>query len=267
MSGYQKYFPKIGIPYLGTPYREQASGPLSIVKDLAELPDDTKIIEIWPKTKNVDQLHRFKKCTTVCGKVTTPECIDQLEQLPNLRYLELSLNGVTSVPSLEGLKNLRVLVAKRGTKVDWKFLKGVTWLHSLCIGGTPTQLPLKHVGNISELRELFIDSGAMITSLNPLKKLTELQFLMLFNKVTLNKPSIRPLASLKKLNNLQLSPRYEVQDFDYLLERLPAVKSIKLNAGLSWPPTNVPAEQAQAKGKVKPRVKVEGNKLSLEHDM
>ena len=262
MVRYRKYFPNIGTPYLGRP-----AGDAPQEHDILELPDETEIVELTKRnSKNVDQLHRLHRVHTIYCSGFLPEWIEQLEQLPNLRHLQVSLSRIKSVPSFQGLKKLRVLVTTRGKEVDWSFLKGVTWLHSLCIGDVKTELPLKHISGISDLRELYIDSGAVIASLNPLKKLTELQFLVLLIKVTRNKPSIRPLSSLKKLTNLQLSPRFEVQDFNYLIERLPNVNTIELNGGLSWPPPGVPVDKLQAKGKPKVRVKVEGNTYSLEND-
>jgi len=262
MARYRKYFPNIGTPYLGRP-----AGHAPLGNDILELPNETEIVELTRrKSKNVDQLHRLRRVHTVYCSGFLPEWIEQLEQLPNLQHLQVSLQRIKSVPSFHGLKKLRVLVTTRGKEVDWSFLQGVTWLHSLCIGDVKTELPLKHVSGISDLRELFIDGGAVIASLNPLKKLTELQFLMLLIKVTRNEPSIRPLSSLKKLTSLQLSPRFEVQDFKYLIDRLPNINTIKLNGGLSWPPPEVPEDKLQAKGKPKARVKVEGSKLSLEND-
>ena len=93
--------------------------------------------------------------------------MEELEQLPNLQHLQLALRNVERVPSLKQLKSLRILVTSGGRRVDWSFVRGLGQLHSLCIGDVNTELDLKHISGLAELRELYIDSGAKVPSLNP----------------------------------------------------------------------------------------------------
>lgn len=259
---YRPYFSKIFDPVLGSP-----AGVKHHPDDLAELPKDAGDVYLSKRTRNVDQLHRFKRIRTIECSWWQPEWIAQFERLPNLQHLQLSLSKVERLPSFAGLKKLRILVCDgfRHLK-NWSFLNGIENLHSLCIR-LNKPVNLRPLSTLTELRELYICDNPEIKSLAPLKTLAELRYLHLFHRVRKNQPSLKPLANLKKLNDVQIVPGNRIEEFEYLLARLPEVDEIKLNARLIWPPKGVDPDDRPRKGRMKFKTVQEGNVIRIAHDL
>ena len=256
---YKKFFPQMGTPWLGLPIGQ----PHESSSNIQELPRDVSVVRIGRKTKNIDQLHRFKKIKALYVSSFQPEWVEQFEQLPKLEYMKVSeLHKAGKLPSFKNLTRLRALISTRNKGVNWSFLKG-SGLHSLCLGDLNDTEPvnLSPIGGLSELRELYVSGNVEVKSLAPIGKLAELRYLFLFIKTNRGKLNVKPLAKLQKLTEAQLGLKFHIEQLDYLFDHWPKVKRIKLNAGLSWPPSG-PREERPTKGRVKFRTVTTGNIIS-----
>ncbi len=119
--------------------------------------------------------------------------LNDLKQLFNLEYLDLSNTQLTSVSSLVSLKNLRVLYLYKNSIKDISPLKGLTKLEVISINSNKVS-NISALAGITNLTELYIRENA-ITDYSPLTKLKNLNILYLKgNKLT----NYTKLQSIKK---------------------------------------------------------------------
>lgn len=109
--------------------------------------------------------------------------LNDLKQLFNLEYLDLSNTQLTSVSSLASLKNLRVLYLYKNSIKDISPLKGLTKLEVISINSNKVS-NISALAGMTNLTELYIRENA-ITDYSPLTKLKNLNILYLKgNKLT-----------------------------------------------------------------------------------
>lgn len=109
--------------------------------------------------------------------------LNDLKQLFNLEYLDLSSTKLTSVSALASLKNLRVLYLYKNSIKDISPLKGLTKLEVLSINSNKVS-NISALAGMTNLTELYIRENT-ITDYSPVTKLKNLNILYLKgNKLT-----------------------------------------------------------------------------------
>ena len=155
--------------YLGCP-----DGQVSC-KDAAQIPDGTTAAYIWPKCKNLDQLSFHRSLVDVQTQLT-PEIVEHLKDLPNLKRVQFSLPRTDRIPKLEPLSQIETLVLccnKHQTSIN--FIDGMASLRNLCISEAMGVTRLTAIGKLPKLEELYIDGQISkrnaVQSLAPLGRL------------------------------------------------------------------------------------------------
>ncbi len=109
--------------------------------------------------------------------------LNDLKQLFNLEYLDLSNTKLTNVSSLASLKNLRVLYLYKNSIKDISPLKGLTKLEVLSINSNKVS-NISALAGMTNLMELYMRENT-ITDYSPVTKLKNLNILYLKgNKLT-----------------------------------------------------------------------------------
>ena|GEM_PF-729169 len=197
-------------------------GTVKGVYDLTELPKDTRILNL------VTPLKKTKLCYTNLAALSGNETIEGIKltdidkerlsvfsQMPNLKYLQISNNKQDEIPDLSCLSALEVLVLSSIMKVETlEFIQNMKSLKTLYIYGIKQMRELTPLSHLSSLRELWLDhgenngTGTPIKSMEPLRDLTQLQFLYFNLNVENRNYDVSPLFNLKNLRVLNLLPRY-----------------------------------------------------------
>lgn len=217
------------------------AGTVSGIFDLATLPKDTKILELSTPLKKFKltytNLAALKDNPTIeairLGEMDE-ERLAVFSTLPNLKYLHISINKQNEIPNLAGLKNLEVLILSGIKKVEnINFIQGLTHLKTLYIYELNNLYDLTPLSSLTSLEELYLDHGKMsgtgqaVKSMDPIAGLTNLKYLAFILTVEKKNYDITPLLSLKKLQKLQMLPRYlDNGQKEKILNALPLLKSI-----------------------------------------
>ncbi|ADB15128.1 hypothetical protein Psta_0439 [Pirellula staleyi DSM 6068] len=220
-------------PYLGMP------PGMVLCDDVADLPSDVRSVWLNRKTKHIDDLPRFREIRRVHSPLHE-EWLPAFASMPNLEHVKLTLPKCKDIPSLACLKNLRTLVLGWNRQQEsLEFVRGMDWLHSLCVSEAMGVTSLEPLSTLPELREIYIDGQIsaryQVESLNPLSALKELQFAVLLVRLPKERRNLLPLKQLKKLEYLWLSDDYYPSEYDALLDALPQLKEICFNGGKRWP--------------------------------
>lgn len=135
--------------------------------------------------------------------------------LPNLKYLQISINKQENLPNLSSLKNLEVLILANIMKVqNINFLDGLDSLKTLYIYGVKGMKDIEVISNLKSLQELSLNHGKLsgtgipIRNIEPISKLTQLKYLDLIIDIK-DSDTILPLFyPLKQLEHLILLPKH-----------------------------------------------------------
>lgn len=190
--------------------------------DLSELPKDTTVLEMSTPLKkfklkytNLDSLSHNSMIEALVIGALDEERLAVFSTLPHLKYLHISLNKQDEIPDLSCLKNLEVLILSGIKKVkNIDFLQGLTTLKTLYIYEFNHLYDLSPLSRLTNLKELFLDHGKMsgtgqaVKSMEPLSKLTQLNYLAFLLNVEKKNEDISALLSLKKIQKLVILPRY-----------------------------------------------------------
>ncbi len=103
--------------------------------------------------------------------------LDDLKQLFNLEYLDLSNTQLSNILALSSLKNLRVLYLQRNNLTDIQALKDLTKLEILSINGNKIS-NISALTSMTELKELYIREN-LITDYSPIANKKTIQILYL----------------------------------------------------------------------------------------
>jgi hypothetical protein len=227
---YQSYLAnQVGTPHYLYPPPKQIR-----CDDISELPANATAVELEPKVRGIEEIGRFEKIVRIECSMLAVDWVTHLAKLPRLHHLDVHLFRGESLPSLRPLKQLRVLVLYRATKLKTlEFLRGMTQLHSLCLSEVMAATDLTPLATLRNLRELDIDGmlskAKIVDSLAPLSKLKHLEFLLLACQV--RDKTLKPLGKLKSLRRLILGPRYPQSEYRWLFDQLPQLPAI--NGGLA----------------------------------
>lgn len=216
-------------------------GTVSGIFDLATISEDTKILEMSTPLKkfkltytNLSSLANHPNIEAIRLGEIDEERVAVFATLPNLKYLQISVNKQEEFPNLSSLKNLEVLVLsgiKQVKNID--FLAGMSNLKTLYVYGLNHLYDLAPLATLTNLEELFLDHGKMsgtgqgVKSMEPISELVHLKYLAFILNVEGKDYSIQPLLSLKKIEQLLILPRYlQNGQREQLLSELPLLKEL-----------------------------------------
>lgn len=197
-------------------------GLVSGIFDLSQIPKGTKALSLCMPLK------KFKLSYTnweiLIGNIeieaielneVTEWHISLLSTLPNLKYLQISVNKQEDIPDLSSLTSLEVLILASIKKAkDINFLSKLKNLKTLYICDFNNLYDLSPISYLKKLEELSLSNGGMsgvgrpVNSMKPLASLTELEYLSFSLTVEGKNYDITPIFSLKKLKYLEMLPRY-----------------------------------------------------------
>jgi hypothetical protein len=221
-------------PYLGLP-----AGTVAC-RDVADPPVDVQSISLTTKSTGIEQLARLKHLTRIKSPLRE-DWLPAFANIPHLQYATFRLPESASIPSLACLTGLRSLVLSCNRhQADLRFVRGMNWLHSLCVSEADQVKSLAPLATLTELRELYID-GSMggrgtVASFSPISRLNHLQYVVLQIRVA-GKSPLAPLRRLQELKYLHLRDEFSEGEYDALLKALPGLPEICFNAGKRWPPS------------------------------
>ena len=170
---------------------EEVQNLVTLCPDLEELVLEYCSLENYAPIGKLTKLKKlaFTYCGTGDGNAITD--IDWLEDLTNLRWMNLSHNKIDDTEALSGLTKL-------------------TYLN---LAGNPlTDEDLKPLSNLTNLETLYLYDLKKITDVTPLSKLSKLKFLHIGRNSKLK--NVKPLTKLKKLTQLRLN-HTKVSDLSY----------------------------------------------------
>ncbi|ABQ06359.1 leucine-rich repeat domain-containing protein [Flavobacterium johnsoniae] len=226
------------------PYGEYAhlgvlDGSVFGIYDLSKVPNDTIVLGLSTPLKkfkinytNFSALIGNDKIEAITLDYLDQERISVFSTLPNLKYLQISINKQDEIPDLSSLESIEVLILANIKKIqNIDFLKNMKNLKTLYIYEINNLYDLTPISTIISLEELVIDHGKMsgtgksIKSISPLKSLTNLKYLRLAVKIEDQSSDLTVLYGLKKLQEVMLLPRYLKNDsWELLKEQLPLIK-------------------------------------------
>lgn len=216
-------------------------GAVSGIFDLSTIPTDTKILYLSTPLKkfkltytNLSSLNGNKNIEAIRLGEIDDERVSVFSTLPNLKYLQISVNKQNEIPDLTSLKNLEVLVLSSIKKVDnINFLRGLINLKTLYIHEINNMSDLEPLSSLVNLEELFLDHGKMsgtgqsVKSMEPISKLTNLKYLAFILNIEKNNYDVTALCSLKKLQKLDIITRYlKNGNREKLLNELPLLTEL-----------------------------------------
>lgn len=216
-------------------------GAVGGIFDLSTIPAETKILDMSTPLKkfkltytNLSSLNANKNIEAISLGEIDDERVSVFSTLPNLKYLQISVNKQNEIPDLTPLKNLQVLVLSSIKKVEnIDFLRGLTNLKTLYIHEINNMSDLEPLSSLTNLEELFLDHGKMsgtgqsVKSMEPISKLTNLKYLAFILNVEKKNYDITPLLSLKKLQKLRIMQRYlDNGNREKLLNELPLITEL-----------------------------------------
>ena len=211
------------------------------IYDLSLLPRNTRILDLATPLKkaklnytNYESLAHNEDIEGICLNDVDEERLAVFSTLPNLKYLRLRNNKQEEIPDLSCLQSLEVLILANMTRVkDIGFISDMNCLKTLFICDVKNLYDLSPLSRLKQLRELSLENGGMsgvgkpVKSLEPLSKLTELQYLHFGVTVENRNYDVAPLFSLKKLQKLSILPRFlNDGQREQLLSELPLLKSL-----------------------------------------
>lgn len=181
------------------------------VQDLITLCPDLEVLDLdycymddYEPLGALTKLQYLQLTSCGAGKGNAIEDLDWLEGLTELETLNLAHNNISDTLGLEGLE-----------KLEW-----------LNLGDNPlTDKDLESIGELSNLKTLYLYNLNKITDVEPLSDCTKLTFLHLGGNSKLK--SVKPLTSLKKLAYLRLNGT-KVGDLSYF-GKFTALKKLDLS--------------------------------------
>lgn len=216
-------------------------GLVNGIFDLSQVPEGTKALSLCMPLKkyklfytNWNALIGNTQIEAVELNEVTQQHISLLSTLPNLKYLQISVNKQENIPDLSSLTSLKVLIlASIKRAKDIEFLSKLKNLKTLYICDFNNLYDLSPISQLEKLEELFLSSGGMsgvgkpVKSMKPLASLSKLKYLSFSLTVEGKNYDITPILLLKKLKYLDMLPRYYKKgQFEILKNALPDTKII-----------------------------------------
>ncbi|MHC0440341.1 leucine-rich repeat domain-containing protein [Flavobacterium sp. 3-210] len=226
------------------PYGEIAhlgvlEGNVSEIYDLSKVDNDTRVLSLSTPPKkikktytNFSSLIGNEKIEAICVNDIDKERISVFSTLPNLKYLQISVNRQEEIPDLSSLKSIEVLILANMTRIqNIDFVRNMKNLKTLYIYEINNLYDLTPISTLINLQELAVDHGKMsgtgkgIKSITPLKLLEQLKYLRLSITIEDESSDLTALYELKKLKEVMLLPRYlKKGSWERLKEQLPLIR-------------------------------------------
>jgi hypothetical protein len=160
----------------------------------------------WTEEKDADP----SAARMVSAWAATPKTLQRLARFPRLEGLWVGDGGRRNQTAIAALRQLRVLRLNGATGEDLGFLGGLADLRILELASAMTA-SLRGLERLHRLECLVIDHAPKITSLEPIRTLSELRQLSIStpaswdaSKKCIDVESLQPLATLTNLQRLTL---------------------------------------------------------------
>jgi hypothetical protein len=205
------------------------------VDDLATLPKGARFLGLDKAPKNLKQLRHADQLVAIKILSTTPEIVNELPYLHQLRMavlitLKLADGDLRALADCGKLEHLALFYAPKLT--DLGFLADLPQLRTLALLDIP-RLDFATFPPMPSLQEFVFLGGfqktVMVHSLSPLARLKGLRRLELSNVAAVD-GSLAPLAALQGLENLCLpGTAYEVEEYAHLAASLPNTRGARMD--------------------------------------
>lgn len=206
------------------PLRELVVPRRPIQDDLSALPTDAKFVATHGKATNTEYLAAARSLEAVWVSRPTSALLRTLTELPYLRAVYLCDVGEVDLAPLGELPSLEHLIVSGARKLaDVSWLDRPPRLRTLYLENMK-RLDLETLPPLPELRALQLGgtmwSTLVVASLDPLRRVPALQYLMLTN-VRSRDGSLVPLRALTRLRELRLPNFFKVEECARLSAALP----------------------------------------------
>jgi hypothetical protein len=197
---------------------------VSISWDMGAVPDKEmrKVCQAWcDALPAMTQVRALRLWTRVPQAVFDAACA-----MPNLEYLDIKWSSLTHLDAIAALRGLRWFVLGSSTKLtSLEPLRSLAHLHTLELENIKLIDDFTPLQALTSLRRLAV-TGSMWTrqkigSLEPFAHMTWLEALAVDTAAV---ESIRPLARLTGLKELDLGGRLPMEEYAWLAARLPGTQ-------------------------------------------
>lgn len=196
----------------------------SIIKEPTKVlyrTDVLKVTRLDLEYSNVTNLSGLENLTNL-KYINLSACyvsdLSQLKGLTKLTELNLWLNNVKDITPIKGLINLQKLSMSQIHLKDISVIKNLTNLRYLCLAGNEIE-DISAVGNLTKLETLILP-GNKISDISPIENLINLQKLQLQDNIISDVSPLYGLSNLKELyikdSNTQIS-NSDIQTLQYYL--------------------------------------------------
>jgi len=210
----------------GIAFSRDALPPL--VQSLDGVPDDATELTLLRQEKSHRGLRRLKNLRHLWAGRVNQETVEEISALPELEILRIKNMSATSLKPLAQNRKLRRLIIHGGGRVpDMEWVRDLApTLEVLYLEGFFRATEIGPIGELNRLRTLGLEGGMdrklELKSLDPLGKLTNLQYLFLAATRVANK-SLAPLHGLAKLGHLTCGAYFPDAEFVALGKALPGL--------------------------------------------
>jgi hypothetical protein len=183
--------------------------------------------------KNIERLHGFK-IESLWLNGAKEKDLEKILTIVNPKYLNLYNVLAKDLKSLESLLSTETIILEWNTKSDalWDIGKNVS-LRNLEIIDFSKLYNIQEISTAKQIEKLVISSGMekplKLKSLQPLENLINLKILSLWN-LKVEDDSLKPIASLKNLDRLEISNQFETKEYAWLATKLTRTESKMFNA-------------------------------------
>ncbi|MBQ6077033.1 MAG: leucine-rich repeat domain-containing protein [Clostridia bacterium] len=183
--------------------KDEVKDLVELCPDLEELILDYCYMDDYTPLGDLTKLRKLQLSSCGAGGGNAIKNIDWLEDLTELRSLNLVHNNISDTTALAALKKL-------------------TYLN---LGDNPLEdEDLEPIGYLTNLETLYLYDLKKITDVQPLTSLTKLTFLHIGRNSKLK--NVKPLTALKKLTQLRVN-RTNISDISYF-DQFPALKKLDI---------------------------------------
>lgn len=201
--------------------------PKDIFEDLADFDGNDKSLRMSVKAKNIDRLKDLQIENLWLVGANEKE-LSKILPLVKLKYLNLYQVLAKDLTILETLTTPETIILTWNTKTDklWDFSKNKN-LRTLEVTDFSKLQDLSQFSTARHIENLTIGGGfekpIKLLTLEPIATLTNLKYLGLTN-LKLADDTLRPIAQLKNLDELEISNQFDVKEYAWLATRLPITK-------------------------------------------
>lgn len=207
--------------------------PKQFIKDLADFNENDTSIHLPANAKNIERLKDLNIQNIWLIGANDKE-LKKILPLLNVKYLNLYQILATDLSILETQSRPETMILNWNTKSIklWDFSKNIN-LKTLEIIDFSKISDIDEIKQAKQIVSLTLggghDKALKIKTLQPISDLINLKYLGLTN-LKVEDDSLKPLATLKNLDNLEISNQFDTREYAWLASRLINTKCKMFNA-------------------------------------